>query len=625
MSTSQEIKSTDVELTDEYKNALTLFQQGSNLFITGSAGTGKTTLLRKIIDKCVESKKCVLQCGPTGVSALQLPNGNTLHSALKLPVGDFPSKEQLTSYYEKLLNRNKRMDPTISSADWFYNIKNASVIIIDEISMVSAWMLDAIDIALCGLKDCFINPMGGLQVIFVGDFYQLPPVYQKNKIEKSDKNPSSSSSSSKSLFKNNNNNDAPPEQGMMAFMSPVWSSLDIKQILLTKTFRQENEEFVRLLNTIRHGESFDKEMSKKFNQLLQDNPKPQTSDLLKPLFICYKRADVQTINATELKKLKQKQKNDNAENNDCHVYKFPFFKDRVTQQNEDDLKNMTKMVKETLNIAYAEKEIQEFCVGMRVMLVRNTVIEDTKLVNGDTGTIVDFDIPPSEIETSSQDGTTTRSISLSQFIVNSAHTRYSGMSPKFSEQKFPVVQFDRFPEDEFQILPVSWGKQDLNHQTGEFITRFRVDSVPLIPAWSITVHRTQGVTITDIQVHINADCMDFCPGAFYVSISRCKRFEQLTISNYKGFRQSQEAKKFYNGTIVLPPPKKYQQSIISKFLPFSSSSSSSTSSNNNDLIFGDDNTNSSKPTTQSITSIIPQNNNTKRKQCHESADENENN
>lgn len=511
-----------VQFTEEHERALKLFEDGKNILITGPAGTGKTTLLREIIKRSgggpsgCENGAVLLQTGPTGVSALQLPNGKTLHSTLKIPVGTFPSRKDLELYYLKLWHKHHHQKSLTKGNEWFYKVTRSNVMIIDETSMVSVYMLEVIDVALGILRECRDKPMGGMQIIFVGDFMQHPPVYVRK-----DKS-------------------VPPEQGKMAFKSQVWAALDVQKILLSKIFRQENEEFATLLNTIRRGESLKGGQLVKFNTLLDR----KHTYMGQPLFICHKRDDVAHINKTELEKLMKKYV-------EKHAYKFPYLVQSKTKEDEEDV---IKMIRENLNMG-SDSHQQTLLKDMRVMLIRNTLVDDIQLANGDTGVITGFEFPPPPVPVVTG-GTP---LTLSQMANNGMHSKCGDRG--FAETKFPLVQFDRVPNHEFLIIPNNWGRQEINPEDGEMVVRVEIYAVPLIPAWSITSHRCQGTTIADIPITINANCMEFCEGSFYVSISRCRKFEQLSIINFKGFCQSKDAYGFYQGFLTLPSPRKYQSSV----------------------------------------------------------------
>ena len=517
-----------IEFTHEHQHALSMVDAGRNILITGPAGTGKTTLLKEIIRRCgIEN---MLLTGPTGVSALQLQNGKTLHSALKIPVGSFPSKEEITKYYQKLFEKNKLKiiegakkgqpgsvtdsSSSTGSEPWFVKIASCKILIIDEISMVSAWMMDFIDTAMGILRDARHLPFGGVQVVFVGDFLQLPPVY--NKKEKN----------------------VPVEQGQLAFQSPVWSALKVERILLTKVFRQQNADFAEMLNAIRKGEKLDYKHQQYLNQLLAKNPQKSTTEIGigasdddddSTLFICFKRDDVKDINLRNIEKLRHQRVT-------THIYKFPF-KVSGSGVDKQEREEYVKDVRENLNLSRSDTH-QTVMEGMRVMLVRNMMIDGQYFVNGSIGTVVGFSFPP-----------------LGQ------NTRYSDMD-SFPKTYFPVVEFDSSPEESCTILPTSWGRQEIFN--GKIRTKIEVDAIPLIPAWAITSHRAQGSTIDDIPVHIHADCMNFAEGSFYVAISRCRTFDQLSIGSFTGFKQNRQAAEFYKGLYTPIVPKAYPQPLSLK-------------------------------------------------------------
>ena len=137
-----------------------------NVFLTGKAGTGKTTFLRRLKE---ESPKQIAVVAPTGVAAINA-GGTTIHSFFQLPFTPFVPTEwgrkELISKMKMVANRRKVL-------------RELELLVIDEISMVRADVLDAIDTVLRHVRYRFNEPFGGVQMIFIGDMYQLSPVAQQ--------------------------------------------------------------------------------------------------------------------------------------------------------------------------------------------------------------------------------------------------------------------------------------------------------------------------------------------------------------------------------------------------------------------------------------------------------------
>lgn len=247
-------------------------QTGCHIFLTGNAGTGKTTFLREVIGQT--SKNCVV-VAPTGVAAINA-GGVTIHSMFGLPTKAYaPGNE----YVDPNLANNIQM----LSGHFHYNrqkldvIKELELLVIDEVSMVRADLLDAVDYSLRFTRKN-TKPFGGVQVLFIGDMYQLPPVV------KDDEWPLLSKYYSGPYF----------------FDSHVFRNLDPVYIELKKIYRQSDRTFIQILNNIRH-QDFQQEdyeiLAEHYNSKFEpDEPGYIT------LTTHNKKADV--INESELAKLK---------------------------------------------------------------------------------------------------------------------------------------------------------------------------------------------------------------------------------------------------------------------------------------------------------------------------------
>lgn len=199
-----------IELNEQFKKAIDLMENtDKNIFITGKAGTGKSTLLNYF--RSITRKKVVV-LAPTGVSALNI-GGETIHSF-------FGFKPNITIQNINRLSPKKRK---------LY--EELDTIVIDEISMVRSDLLDCVDyfLRLNGREKG--EPFGGIQMIFIGDLYQLPPVV---------------TSKEKRFFTER-------YKSQYFFDADVFKEVSLEFIELEKVYRQKDERFIRLLNEIRNN------------------------------------------------------------------------------------------------------------------------------------------------------------------------------------------------------------------------------------------------------------------------------------------------------------------------------------------------------------------------------------
>ena len=231
--------------------ALKILQSGKNVFLTGSAGAGKTFLLNKFIEYLKEQRIKVGITASTGIAATHL-EGRTIHSWAGIGI----QQEMNDSSINKLA-KNKKLSK---------KIRNTKVLIIDEISMFDARRLDLVDRICKLIREPFL-PFGGIQIVMSGDFFQLPPIERD-------------------------------QESSFAYKSIAWNNSDIKTCYLDEQFRQDDQKFINILNKIRRNEIGQEELD-----LLQVRLHKQVNYHVNPTKIYTHNIDVDTINNNELSRI----------------------------------------------------------------------------------------------------------------------------------------------------------------------------------------------------------------------------------------------------------------------------------------------------------------------------------
>jgi ATP-dependent DNA helicase PIF1 len=234
-------------LNNEQLNILQEIKNGSNVLITGPGGVGKSTLIKTIVERFGKFRKIGLTA-MTGCAAV-LIGGSTLHSYLGIRLGMEDAD---------VLIRNMHSN---SIQTW----KTLSRLIIDEVSMLSSELFYKLDTIAKSLRKSE-EPFGGIQLILVGDFLQLPCI-----------------------------------RGNFVFASIIWDSFSFKIFNLTHVYRQSDAKFLECLHRARFGKITDEDC-----ELLNSNVRSQ-NDILPTKLYC-KNIDVDAINIFELRKLKSESK-----------------------------------------------------------------------------------------------------------------------------------------------------------------------------------------------------------------------------------------------------------------------------------------------------------------------------
>jgi len=251
-------------LSPEQQYALDQFNNGKNLFITGSAGTGKSVLIKKIYEDAIQRGEKIQVCALTGCAALLLNcNARTLHSWSGIKIAKGSKTDVIASVF-----RNKQ-----AVKNW----RKVKILIVDEVSMMSMKILDIIE-ELARVIRSNSKPFGGIQVIFTGDFYQLPPVETYGE----------------------------PDTAAFCFESKQWSNIfELENhIVLQTIFRQTDPVYREILNQIRVGK-LDKDKIEILQQYVgrEFRAEDHAGCSLPKLFPI--RSKVDLVNATMFAKLKE--------------------------------------------------------------------------------------------------------------------------------------------------------------------------------------------------------------------------------------------------------------------------------------------------------------------------------
>lgn len=205
-------------------------QTNQSIFLTGKAGTGKTTLLRKIMGS---THKNAVIVAPTGIAALNA-GGVTIHSFFQLPfagfIPEFGVKASFTDSV-KFETKDTLMRHFSMNKTRIKIIRNIELLIIDEVSMLRADLLDAMDWTLRNVRRIH-EPFGGVQVLFIGDLLQLPPVVKQEEWQVL-----------RSYY-----------DGVFFFHAKVLKEIQPLYIELTTIYRQQDQDFIQVLNHLRNNQ-----------------------------------------------------------------------------------------------------------------------------------------------------------------------------------------------------------------------------------------------------------------------------------------------------------------------------------------------------------------------------------
>lgn len=318
------IPNNNIETNDDENilRVLYLIKQKKNVFITGHAGTGKSYILSKLKEKI---PKLVIT-STTGIAAVNV-KGQTIHSWAGIGICNRPIEQTVEKILKKSSVKNQ--------------IQKCKILAIDEISMLDIKTFEYVDSVLRQVRSCD-EPFGGIQVLFIGDFFQLPPV-EKNE-----------NSAQKYCFE-----------------SKLWKDLDLYTVLLTKNYRQNEENLITALSNMRTNSLTDADV-----KLLKTRECKENIDTQNALHIFATNQEADNYNNMKFNKINSKEYKLYAIDG---VYKGEKLIENPTNLREENILKRIDVV------CSAEKSIS-LKIGVRVMLLKNLDF-DKGLINGSCGEV----------------------------------------------------------------------------------------------------------------------------------------------------------------------------------------------------------------------------------------------
>lgn len=464
-------------LTDEQKHVLDSVLGGQSIFFTGAAGTGKSYLLRRVVETLATRyrKDEVAVTATTGLAAFNV-EGMTVHrwGGLGLARG---TPDQIA----KNITNNRK--------DALLRWKRCKVLVIDEVSMLDGDLFDKLEEVARKVRNS-PQAFGGIQIVLTGDFFQLPPVSKEG-------------------------------PSKLCFESNKWSNVVSKHIVLCKVFRQKDVRLVDMLNAMRRGK-LTPPIIAQFKALARE---VRYEDGLEPTQLFPLRTQVEAANRNRMAALNGRTFTFPAQDTPNWESTAKYFEQLLAPKQLD-----LKVGAQVLLIW----NIDETLVNGR----RGTVLSFAPEETGESVAKMFREIPRTRelynMMLDRQGVTADCDRLIAEIGLNKSQMETLYLSLHSKTPKYPIVDFTRglivlVPPKDFTVgLPPGGGPMPARAAAGGHVEGQR-HQIPLVLSWALSIHKAQGQTLDRVKVDLSGT---FERGQAYVAVSRASSYDRLQITGF---------------------------------------------------------------------------------------------